>query len=160
MVTACVEIATTRDVGRQILRHRSFSFQEKSGRYSEFAKFGEVKREVRMRDEVNRQNSLECTDAGIQEWWDDLLQNLNDTIGAAYVSAVDKGIAPEVARIILPEGLTPTRMYMAGTLRSWIHYWGVRCGPETQKEHRIVAQQTMATILPDFPMIREALAIE
>lgn len=156
MVSACVEIETTRDISRQILRHRSFSFQEFSGRYAAYEKILDD-REVRLKDSKNRQNSISVDDPALKDWWSENLRHLAEFAGALYSEALSRGVAPESARVVLPEGLVPTRMYMAGTLRSWIHYWQIRCGPETQKEHRAVAEATKSVILSEFPELRKAL---
>ena len=156
MVHACVEVATTRDIGRQILRHRSFSFQEFSQRYAEVTEpFAE--REVRMRDTKNRQNSTVCEDQALVQWWKTACSTVVEYAGEAYAEALAQGVAPEVARSLLPEGLTPTRMYMCGSLRSWLHYWEIRCDEATQKEHRAVAEATKAVVLSEFPQLRKAI---
>jgi thymidylate synthase (FAD) len=156
MVNACVSIETTRDISRQILRHRSFSFQEFSGRY---AMYGQLiqERDCRIQDKTNRQSSLPPLDNGTKERWATKVQAVSAICLDAYTSAIRDGVAKEVARALLPEGLVPTTMYMNGTLRSWIHYFQVRCTPETQKEHRLVAEATREAILPAFPMIAEVL---
>jgi thymidylate synthase (FAD) len=156
MVNACVLIECPRDISRQILRHRSFSFQEFSGRYAEYETLIE-RREPRLSDATNRQNSLHTTDENTIRGWERLTSLVRDTCYDAYKSALDSGVAKEVARVLLPEGLVPTRMYMNGTLRSWIHYWDVRCGPETQKEHRDIAIRSKEIILANFPQITGAL---
>lgn len=156
MVNACVEITTTRDISRQILRHRSFSFQEFSGRYAEYSGL-ETSRECRLQDTKNRQSSLPCEDEEIVEWWGDMIQSISYSSLCSYEEAITIGIAKEVARAILPEGLTPTTMYMNGSLRSWIHYWEARCDEATQKEHRLIAEATRELILKEVPMIGEAL---
>lgn len=156
VVNACVEINTTRDIGRQILRHRSFSFQEFSGRYASYSELRSY-REPRLQDEKNRQHSIPLEDRAKADWWNkavlEHVQNADDL----YKDALALGIAKEVARAILPEGLTPTRMYMNGTLRSWIHYWDIRCDEATQKEHRIIAATTREVILDQYPQLYEAL---
>lgn len=157
MVNACVLIECPRDISRQILRHRSFSFQEFSGRYSKYEGLIEM-REPRMQDSANRQNSILSTDRDIARNWERLVRRVQAVCFKAYDLALAMGIAKEVARVLLPEGLVPTRMYMNGTLRSWVHYWDVRCGPETQKEHRLIAEATREAILKEFPQIKEALA--
>ena len=158
MVSACVEVETTRDIGRQILRHRSFSFQEFSQRYAAVEE-PFVNREARLVGATNRQSSVELStdESELSRWWNEALLGLGVHAGELYATAIEKGIAPECARVVLPEGLTPTRMYMAGTLRSWIHYWGALITPETQKEHRLVAEATAEVILREFPMLKEAL---
>ena len=152
MVSACFEIETTRDIARQILRHRSFSFQEFSQRYANIESLGDWHgREARLQDTKNRQNSVPVSDSEITQNWLDLQAVVASTAIDAYRAAIDMGIAKEQARALLPEGLTPSRMYMAGTLRSWMHYCQLRTGPETQKEHRDVAQaisDRLASLLP------------
>ena len=158
MVNACVEINTTRDIGRQILRHRSFTFQEFSQRYADVTYFPEAEpRETRLQDTKNRQSSLDTNDLSLKQWWGDVQHQTYATAMGHYQEALEKGIAKEQARALLPEGLTPTRMYMSGTLRSWIHYINLRTGPETQKEHREVAQACEDVLKPVFPTVWEAL---
>lgn len=156
MVNACVEIECPRDISRQILRHRSFSFQEFSGRYSAYEDLL-AEREVRLQDTGNRQNSLSTDDPAINKRWARLVSMVHRVCLFAYNSALNMGVAKEVARALLPEGLVPTRMYMNGTLRSWMHYWDVRCGPETQKEHRDIAEATKVAILEAYPQLREII---
>ena len=153
MVSACLEIKTTRDIGRQILRHRSFSFQEFSQRYAVSNYF--TCREPRMQDTKNRQNSIECNDETLHANWEDVQNELLDGAKYAYNWALENGIAKEQARALLPEGLTETTMYMNGTLRSWIHYIELRTGPETQKEHREVANECRRVLAEVFPVINE-----
>lgn len=157
MVNVCVEIETTRDIGRQLLRHRSFSFQEFSGRYAEYDRLTEP-REGRLQDHKNRQNSLllEPTDP-IAVWWWKAQYSLLGLAELTYKEALKRGIAKEVARAILPEGLTPSKLYVNGTLRSWIHYFQVRCTPETQKEHRELAEAIREVVFKEFPSIEKAL---
>ena len=156
MVSACLEIETTRDIGRQILRHRSFSFQEFSQRYADPTQdLDFVTREARLQDEKNRQNSVEVDDLELQEEWDALQEiNINGA-RSAYNWAISKGIAKEQARAVLPEGLTMSRMYMNGTLRSWVHYIELRSGHGTQKEHMEIARECAVAIAPIFPMIKD-----
>ena len=156
MVNACVLIECPRDISRQILRHRSFSFQEFSGRYAAYDGLLQT-REYRLQDQTNRQNSIPVDNVEDNNTWELLVQKVRDTCSGAYRSALDAGAAKEVARVLLPEGLVPTRMYMNGTLRSWIHYWDVRCGPETQKEHREIAILSREIVLKNFPQIVGAL---
>ena len=152
MVSACVEINTTRDIGRQILRHRSFSFQEFSGRYQSYDKLPEAPlRECRLQDTKNRQNSIECEDDDVANAWAIRQQSVLDTATRNYEWALAKGIAKEQARALLPEGLTPSRMYMSGTLRSWLHFIQVRTDPSTQKEHRLIAEQVRDVLTHSFP---------
>lgn len=151
MVNMCVEINTTRDIARQILRHRSFSFQEFSQRYAEVAVSMETS-EARMQDVTNRQNSIESTDIVLKSWWQAMQQRVADDAEYVYHTALSKGIAKEVARKVLPEGLTPTRMYMNGNLRSWLHYVDIRCDKATQKEHREIAEQCKALLVTHFPL--------
>lgn len=157
MVNACVRIETTRDIAHQIIRHRSFKFQEYSGRYAAYERL-DLAREVRMQDEKNRQNSLPCDDEAVNKWWNKALILVDKLTTRLYYTALDMGIAKEVARAILPEGLVPTVIYMNGDLRSWIHYWQVRCTPETQREHRLIAELTRNVVGSEFPSIMEALA--
>lgn len=155
MVHMTLEIETTRDIGRQILRHRSFAFQEFSQRYAEATQF--ITREARLQDKKNRQNSIKTDDEFLQEEWqqrqDDLLINAE----AAYRWALDNGIAKEQARAVLPEGLTVTNMYMAGSLRSWIHYCDLRSANGTQLEHQEVAIAALDIMKEQFPNIVKAL---
>jgi thymidylate synthase (FAD) len=160
MVSACLEIETTRDIARQILRHRSFSFQEFSQRYADPTKdLSFVLREARLQDEKNRQNSIEMEptigNAMIADEWRNRQQELLRMVEDTYTWAVKKGIAKEQARAVLPEGLTVSRLYMNGTLRSWIHFIELRSANGTQKEHRIVAQQCAKIITEAFPMANE-----
>jgi len=150
MVNMCVEINTTRDIARQILRHRSFSFQEFSQRYAE-VDTPEEWSEARMQDVTNRQNSIETTDEQLKSWWRAMQIRVADDAEYVYRTALSKGIAKEVARKVLPEGLTPTRMYMNGNLRSWLHYVDIRCDKATQKEHREIAEQCKALLVTHFP---------
>lgn len=157
MASMCVQIDTTRDISRQILRHRSFSFQEFSGRYEDMTKLGEaVLRECRLQDENNRQSSLNCDNQHLATWFDNEQRGVWWRSTEAYREALKHGIAKEQARALLPEGLTPTRLYMQGTLRSWIHYIQVRAGVETQKEHRIVAQGALEVLRQIAPITAEA----
>lgn len=153
MVSACMEISTTRDIARQILRHRSFSFQEFSQRYANPVK--ELKfelREARLQDFKNRQNSIESTDLGLDMGWKRKQQEVIDKCLEAYNWAIDQGIAKEQARAVLPEGLTESRIYMNGTLRSWIHYIDLREKNGTQKEHMDIAKACATVIAQVFPM--------
>jgi thymidylate synthase (FAD) len=153
MVSACLEIETTRDIARQILRHRSFSFQEFSQRYADPTKdLDFVLREARLQDEKNRQNSVETNDAALKAWWDAKQKFIIDTVRQTYAEAIEKGIAKEQARAILPEGNTVSRLYMNGTLRSWIHFIDLRSGNGTQKEHMEVARECAKIIAEAFPM--------
>lgn len=153
MVNVCMEIVTTRDIARQILRHRSFSFQEFSQRYAVATSF--ISAEARMQDEKNRQNSLETTDVALQGWWTDIQDRMIRESTLLYQLALDRGIAKETARKVLPEGLTESTMYMNGTLRSWLHYIDIRCDKATQKEHRLIAEQCRDVIKQLFPSIKE-----
>jgi thymidylate synthase (FAD) len=157
MVNVCVEIETTRDIARQILRHRSFSFQEFSQRYA-VADLGFEVREARLQDTKNRQNSIKTSDAGLQEAWETVQDRVAETAETAYKWALDNGIAKEQARAVLPEGMTRSRMYMNGTLRSWVHYIKLRSGNGTQKEHRDIALACAAVIATIFPMIDEFIS--
>ena len=157
MVSACLEIKTTRDIARQILRHRSFSFQEFSQRYAVATDF--ETREARMQDPTNRQNSIEIgaeiEGQQIQEEWDMIQDNVIELTKAAYNRALDLGIAKEQARAVLPEGLTASTMYVNGTLRSWIHYIELRSENGTQKEHMEIAKEVGRVISKIFPVINE-----
>lgn len=141
MVSVCMEITTTRDIARQILRHRSFSFQEFSQRYADPAALGDqyTAREARLQDKKNRQNSIPVDDDVLQEEWNQQQSLVYQRAQEAYTWAISKGIAKEQARAVLPEGNTISRLYMAGTLRSWIHYVELRSGNGTQKEHQDIA---------------------
>lgn len=155
MVNACVYIECPRDISRQILRHRSFSYQEFSGRYAEYEDLDET-REPRLQDTANRQNSLLLKDDKVRQEWEGLVAMVRGVCIGAYRTALAIGIAKEVARVLLPEGLVPTRMYMNGSLRSWIHYFDVRCDPATQAEHREVAEAIREIVFAECPMIAEA----
>ena len=156
MVSACLEINTTRDIARQILRHRSFSFQEFSQRYADPTQDLEfVLREARLQDTKNRQNSIEVSDAELQAWWNAKQQFIINYVKETYTEALNKGLAKEQARAILPEGLTGSRMYMNGTLRSWIHFIQVRSGNGTQKEHMLIAREVAKVIAEIFPLATE-----
>jgi thymidylate synthase (FAD) len=179
MVNVVMEIETTRDIARQILRHRSFSFQEFSQRYADPTQdLGFVIREARLQDTKNRQNSIEIADdimidvligadaitgepvyekRSLKSEWSNVQNDLTKIVNTAYNFATDHGIAKEQARSVLPEGLTVSRMYMNGTLRSWIHYCQLRMGEETQKEHREVARDAWYQITEHFPSLKDAL---
>lgn len=137
MASACIEINTTRDIARQILRHRSFSFQEFSQRYADVTSLPDLEyRETRLQHPTNRQSSLETEDQYLNNWWQYKQVEIDRVSRAIYKEALHKGIAKEVARAVLPEGLTPSRMYMSGTIRSWMHYCQLRRANGTQKEHQ------------------------
>jgi thymidylate synthase (FAD) len=153
MVSACIEITTTRDIARQILRHRSFSFQEFSQRYADPTKeLSFVLREARLQDTANRQNSITTDDIVLQQGWERAQQRVLYAAKEAYQWAIDNGIAKEQARAVLPEGLTESRLYMNGTLRSWIHFVELRSANGTQKEHQEVAVACAKVIAEIFPM--------
>jgi thymidylate synthase (FAD) len=153
MVSATIEIETTRDIARQILRHRSFSFQEFSQRYADPTKdLSFVTREARLQDTKNRQNSIETDDEELQNTWELYQENVIMAAEEAYNWAIGQGIAKEQARAVLPEGNTISKLYMAGTLRSWIHYIELRSGNGTQKEHIEIAQQCARLIASIFPL--------
>jgi thymidylate synthase (FAD) len=154
MVNVCLEIETTRDIARQILRHRSFSFQEFSQRYA-VADLGFDLKEARLQDTKNRQNSIVNDNLALEAFWQNYQKDVIEKSKKAYDWAIENGIAKEQARAVLPEGITVSRMYMNGTLRSWVHYIQLRSGPETQKEHREVALACAETIETVFPMIKE-----
>jgi len=158
MVSACLEIETTRDIARQILRHRSFSFQEFSQRYADPTKdLDFVLREARLQDQKNRQNSIHTDDMALKAWWDAKQKFLIDYVKQTYAEAIEKGIAKEQARAILPEGNTVSRLYMNGTIRSWIHYIQLRKENGTQEEHRDVALECANTIAEAFPMAEDII---
>lgn len=159
MVSVCLEIETTRDIARQILRHRSFSFQEFSQRYA-VADVEFENREARMQDTTNRQNSIETQDEALKQHWLKQQKQVQDYARSAYQWALARGIAKEQARAVLPEGMTASRLYMQGTLRSWVHYIELRSGNGTQLEHRDVARACADAISPIFPMIQEFIATE
>ena len=162
MANMCLEIETTRDIARQILRHRSFSFQEFSQRYADPTKELEfVTREARLQDPKNRQNSIsEGVDVMLQYEWDRRQQDLIEQVKIQYNWAIDNGIAKEQARALLPEGLTMSRMYMSGTLRSWIHYIQLRSGKGTQLEHMDIAKECAKVIAEVFPLSTQFIAQE
>lgn len=153
MVSVCLEIETTRDIARQILRHRSFSFQEFSQRYADPTKdLTFVTRDARLQDTKNRQNSIECDNDYIIERWEEEQLKVIEQAKKAYAWAVDNGIAKEQARAVLPEGNTMSRMYMNGTLRSWVHYIELRSANGTQQEHIDVAKACAEVIAKIFPL--------
>ena len=154
MVTACIEIETTRDIARQILRHRSFSFQEFSQRYADPTKdLSFVTRDARLQDEKNRQNSVETDNTQLKKDWERKKSELIDLSLRTYKWAIENGIAKEQARAVLPEGNTVSRMYMNGTLRSWVHYIELRSANGTQKEHMDIAVAIANIISEIFPMM-------
>jgi len=161
MVSACLEIETTRDIARQILRHRSFSFQEFSQRYADPTKeLDFVLKEARLQDQKNRQNSIELsgltlTEQNLMEQWKWKQQEVIQAAEHAYDWAISNGIAKEQARAVLPEGLTVSRLYMNGTLRSWVHFIELRSANGTQKEHMLVARECAKVIASIFPMVEE-----
>jgi thymidylate synthase (FAD) len=151
MVDATIEIVCTRDIGRQILRHRSFSFQEFSQRYAEAINF--TRGEARLQDTKNRQNSIEIVDKELRDLWEKMQTDVLILAKKNYKHALNIGIAKEVARKILPEGLTKSRMYMKGSLRSWLHYCDLRRGNGTQKEHRLIADSCWEILSNEFPSV-------
>jgi thymidylate synthase (FAD) len=156
MVSVCLEIETTRDIARQILRHRSFSFQEFSQRYADpTGDLGFVTRDARLQDLKNRQNSVEIDDATLQASWEATQKYTIEVAKESYQWAIANGIAKEQARAVLPEGNTVSRLYMNGTLRSWVHYIQLRSANGTQKEHQEIAIACAEAIRPVFPMIEE-----
>ena len=159
MVHVVMEINTTRDIARQILRHRSFSFQEFSQRYAAVTEMSEP-RETRYQDKKNRQNSIEIPkdkDDEVPDMWESIQERLIDETKEAYEWAIRNGIAKEVARSVLPEGLTMSRMYMSGSLRSWLHYIQIRTEKGTQKEHRLIAEECWEQIVKKFPSLENVL---
>lgn len=153
MASITVEIETTRDIARQLLRHRSFTFQEFSQRYADPTKdLGFVLREARLQDVKNRQNSIETDDEMLQTKWDIMQNKVIEAAKEAYIWAIDNGIAKEQARSVLPEGNTLSRLYVQGTIRSFIHYIDLRTGVETQKEHRELAKAVAEAVTKVFPI--------
>jgi thymidylate synthase (FAD) len=157
MVSVCLDIQTTRDIARQILRHRSFSFQEFSQRYAKVAE-PMVFRDARLQDNKNRQNSVVTDDEELMREWRNVQDSVQNATQWAYEWALENGIAKEQARVVLPEGMTPSRIYMNGTLRSWIHYIQLRSANGTQQEHREIAIQCANAIEGIFPMIKEFIS--
>jgi thymidylate synthase (FAD) len=158
MVHISMEIKTTRDIARQILRHRSFSFQEYSQRYADPTKDLEfIVREARLQDTKNRQNSIDTDDEELEHQWIGAQESVQNLAIKAYKWAIDKGIAKEQARAVLPEGNTASVMIMSGSLRSWVHYCQLRMDKATQKEHRIIAEQCWDIIMHHFPDVQQAL---
>jgi len=155
MVNVCMSIETTRDIARQILRHRSFTFQEFSQRYAIPTEFEYV--DARWQDKTNRQNSIPCTDYGMISVWNEKQRAVIDFAGQVYDWGNKMGIAKELTRKVLPEGLTVSRMYVNGTLRSWLHYCEIRCSEETQLEHREIAKQCRDNLKMLVPTVMEAL---
>ena len=155
MASACLEINTTRDIAHQIVRHRSFSFQEFSQRYANPEDMGDMFEysEARLQDTKNRQNSIEVDDASLQSWWDAEQKFIATRAKETYDEALRRGIAKEQARKVLPEGLTKTRLYMNGTLRSWVHYTDLRGANGTQKEHMEIAHACAKVIAKIFPLM-------
>ena len=151
MVNVCMEIETTRDIARQVLRHRSFSFQEFSQRYAISEDF--ITREVRLQDPKNRQNSIQSDNDGLDIEWHKRQRKVIAASKEAYHWALDNGIAKEQARAVLPEGNTETTLYMAGSLRSWVHYCNLRRANGTQKEHMQIAQKCWEILEQHFPEI-------
>lgn len=157
MANACLEVETTRDIGRQMLRHRSFSFQEFSQRYQDASKLGEWGfRECRMQDTKNRQNSIETDDYDLCNTWQLAQGQVAHAAQEAYEWALSQGIAKEQARALLPEGMTPSRLYMNGNMRSWIFYLKQRLHPSTQKEHRTIAQAVLDVLRLEAPVTMNA----
>jgi thymidylate synthase (FAD) len=160
MVSACLEIETTRDIARQMLRHRSFSFQEFSQRYADPTKdLSFVLREARLQDTKNRQNSVENNNLALAAWWEERQKRVIEEAKNAYEWAITNGIAKEQARAVLPEGLTVSRLYMNGTLRSWIHFIELRSANGTQKEHQQVARECAKVIAEVFPLANELVKL-
>jgi len=160
MVSACLEIETTRDIARQMLRHRSFSFQEFSQRYADPTKdLSFVLREARLQDTKNRQNSVENNNLALAAWWEERQKRVIEEAKNAYEWAIENGIAKEQARAVLPEGLTVSRLYMNGTLRSWIHFIELRSANGTQKEHQEVARECAKVIAEVFPLANELVKL-
>lgn len=157
IVSATLEIQTTRDIARQILRHRSFSFQEFSQRYADPTSMEFELRDARLQDQKNRQNSIDTTNDMLKDEWKRRQATVTLQANDAYNWAINNGIAKEQARCVLPEGMTQSRMYMAGTLRSWVHYIQLRAGNGTQKEHREIALACADVLKDVFPLINDLL---
>ena len=157
MCNVVLEINTTRDIARQILRHRSFHFQEFSQRYADPNELGFETREFRLQDTKNRQNSIDVEDAELQAWWNAQQKFIIDHVSRIYKEAIDRGIAKEQARAILPEGNTKSRLYANGTIRSWIHYIELRAANGTQKEHMEIAKECAKVIAKIFPLANDIL---
>ena len=155
MASACLEVETTRDIARQLLRHRSFSFQEFSQRYADVRDLGDdfVLREARLQDTTNRQNSTPTENTELIHMWDDKQEELIEKVKEVYNWAIENGIAKEQARAVLPEGLTKSRLYVNGTIRSWIHFIELRSGNGTQKEHMELARAIALAISQIYPNI-------
>jgi len=159
MVSACLEIETTRDIARQILRHRSFSFQEFSQRYADPTNdLSFIRRGARLQDPKNRQNSIDAAPLPIQDMWDMKQQEVIAKAKEVYQWAIDNGIAKEQARSVLPEGNTMSRMYVNGTLRSWIHFIELRSGNGTQREHQAIALECAKAITQIFPLAKDFIS--
>jgi len=159
MVSACLEITTTRDIARQLLRHRSFSFQEFSQRYADPTRdLNFVTREARLQDNANRQNSISTDDAELQTWWSSEQQALAKHSLEIYQQALARGIAKEQARAVLPEGMMESRLYVNGTLRSWIHYCELRSAHGTQLEHQEIAVACARVIAEIFPLVTDLIS--
>jgi thymidylate synthase (FAD) len=156
MVSVCIEIETTRDIARQILRHRSFSFQEFSQRYADpVEELDFIRRGARLQDPKNRQNSIDAAPINVQDMWDMKQQEVIKLCKEVYKWAIDEGIAKEQARAVLPEGMTVSRLYMNGTLRSWVHYIALRSANGTQQEHQDIAIACAREIAKIFPLMDE-----
>lgn len=154
MGSITMRIETTRDIARQMLRHRSFSFQEFSQRYAAVSDFIEH-RQTRMQDTTNRQNSIPCASNADIFWWNDRQKEVIKVASENYYAALDRGIAKEQARVLLPEGLTSSTLFMAGTVRSWIHYADLRCANGTQLEHMDIANKVKTCLLEELPSLGE-----
>lgn len=159
MVSACLEINTTRDIAHQIVRHRSFAFQEFSQRYADPREFGNqfVIREARLQDTTNRQNSIETDDVQLRTHWEQQQRRIIELSKEVYEWAIENGIAKEQARVVLPEGNTKTRLYMNGSMRSWVHYIQLRSANGTQKEHMEIAKECACVIASIFPMMKDLM---
>lgn len=155
MVNVVIQMDTTRDIARQVLRHRSMHFQEFSQRYADITELSDEMsaRETRLQDHKNRQNSLVNTDLKLETWWKESQEALADHAMSVYAEAVLKGVAKEQARVVLPEGLTPSRLYANATVRDWYHYCKIRTDPSTQKEHRELAESCYIVLRDQFPSI-------
>jgi thymidylate synthase (FAD) len=156
MAHIVVEVVTTRAIAHQIIRHRSFTFQEFSQRYATVQQEFVIS-DARLQDNKNRQNSIETNDSATKMWWRSAQEELSQRVHEIYQCALNSGIAKEVARNVLPEGMTPSTLYMAGSVRSFIHYCQLRCANGTQKEHMLVAQSVREILITHFPSVKDIL---
>ena len=159
MAHVVMEITTTRDIARQMLRHRSFSFQEFSQRYADPTDLGFAFRAARLQDDKNRQNSIVTDDPHLAAWWNEAQNTIAQAVGDVYAEAIERGIAKEQARAVLPEGMTVSKLYMAGSIRSWLHYCELRMGHGTQREHQQVARSAWGELVEAYPVLVDCLEV-